>query len=1173
MHTNGVSRNIRAVLIVLSLLLLGAIVAQAQTPLASVSGVVTDPSGAVVPNVKVTVTDTERGEPFVTQTNQTGAYLVKDLIPSTYKITAEAGGFRTYVLDTFPLTALQAAIVNISLQLGTASQTVEVQAQAQMVEPSNATLGGLVNNATIVDLPLANRNILQLMTLLPGVAPTTPNSFSSTFFTSAVRYSMNGGMESTSSFELDGISFLNQSDIPGIMGMSVLPSVESVQEFRVQTSDYAASYGRSGGGITTMVTKSGTNKFHGSGYEFLQNTAFESNSFPANAANSTIAPYHYDDYGFSVGGPVIKNKTFGFFSYERNLSHGGGFSQFSVPTAEERQGNFSHDYNANGQLITIYDPTTTAPDPANPGKYIRTAFPGNIIPTTEQDPVAIKATSYYPAANLPGLAIASLPGQYLPVNNFGASAVASSPVSIIAFKVDHNISANKRLFARYDYYSSTYGDPNIFGNPADEGFGTLTAGGHNATLGYTQTIGSGTVLDLRAGFNRFVAYRPSQGLNFDLTKLGLPSSLVAYSALGNEPEFPYFGPQGYSGLGNDEGPYYTSHNQDWLFSGSVSKVIGRHTLTMGGQSTSFFLGFFQINPFVTSFSNAMTQGPDPTLATSADGDGYASMLTGLGAGGSISDTPQPANANHYFAEYVQDDFKMTSKLTINLGFRLEQETATTERHNRLTAIDPTILNPVSQDVGFNVYGGYVFAGNGTDSLGRRAIRGLEWKPNPRIGIAYMLNNKTVIRAGYGIFYGVPDDGATTSYTGGTFSTGTNLLGTLDGIHPNPGVTLSNPFPQGYVYPAGTSQGLLSDFGQGLSSAWPQQLKDTYNQQWNFTVQRTIGNDMMLQVAYVGNKATHIGMLGMSIDQLPPQYQSNAVALSTTLVTNPFAPYVSGGTLAQPTVSQGQLDLPYPGWTSVSPAWPPFGDAEYDALQVMLQKRYTSGSSFTAGYTFSKTMTDVMDGLWSNNGGPTQGSIRSYYCLHCEHGVSSYDVPSRFVLSGLEVLPFGKGKRFGSSMPSYANAILGGWQVNGILTLATGMPLEFHTAQNTTYSYGGNQHPDATGVSAKLGGAKNIHEWFNPLAFAQPANGSFGNVARSFTDVREDWTRNMDFSIFKNFSIKEWAQLQFRAEAFNLTNTPVFGAPDTTEGTAGFGDTGGGQANSPRNFQLALKLTF
>lgn len=403
MHTNGVSRNIRAALIVLSLLLLGAVLAQAQTPLASVSGVITDPSGAVVPNVKVTVTDTERGEPFVTQTNQTGAYLVKDLIPSTYKITAEASGFRTYVLDTFPLTALQAAILNISLQLGTASQTVEVQAQAQMVEPSNATLGGLVNNATIEDLPLVNRNIVTLMTLLPGVTPSTPNSFSSTFFTSAVRYSMNGGMESTSEFELDGISFLNQSDIPGILGMSVLPSVESIQEFRVQTSDYSASYGRSGGGITTMVTKSGTNKFHGSGYEFLQNTAFESNSYPANAANSTIAPYHYDDYGFSVGGPVIKNKTFGFFSYERNLSHGGGFSQFSVPTAAERQGNFASDFNSKGQLITIYDPTTTAPDPANPGKYIRTAFPGNIIPTTEQDPVALKASTYWPAPNLPGL--------------------------------------------------------------------------------------------------------------------------------------------------------------------------------------------------------------------------------------------------------------------------------------------------------------------------------------------------------------------------------------------------------------------------------------------------------------------------------------------------------------------------------------------------------------------------------------------------------------------------------------------------------------------------------------------------------------------------------------------------------------------------------------------------
>jgi Carboxypeptidase regulatory-like domain len=876
---------------VVLILILGALFTaalQAQTPLGSISGVITDPSGAVVPAVKVTVRDLERGLSYQGVTNTTGLYRVPDLLPSTYSVTAEKNGFRTYLLRSFPLVTLQKAVLNITLEVGNTKQQVVVTSQVQMVEPSNATLGGLVNNAAVVDLPLVNRNVLQLMAIVPGVMPTTPNSFSSTFFTSAVRYSINGGDESTSQMELDGLSFLNQSDIPGILGLSVLPSVDSVQDFRVQTNDYSASYGRSGGGIVTMVTKSGTNQFHGDAYEFLENNDLEANGFFSNASGATIPPYHYDDYGFTVGGPVIKNHTFFFFSFERNIDHAGEFSLFTVPTMAERNGDFSQDLNAQGQQIVIYNPFTTTPNPASPGTYLRNAFPGNRIPASLMNPVAVKATTYWPAPNLPGTPI---PGtsSFTPVNNFGATAVASSPVEMIDFKVDHNFSETKRAFIRYDYFQTVSGDPNLFGNPADEGFGTLTSTGHNATIGYTETFGSGTVLDLRAGFDRFVAYRPSQGLNFNLTTLGLPESLVTYSALGNEPEFPYFGPEGYSSLGNDEGSYYTSHNYDYLGSANLTHIVGRHTLSVGAQTTSFFLNFFQQNPFNAGFSNAMTQGPNPLTVSTTDGDGYASFLLGAGGSGSLADSPQPANANHYFAEYGEDDIKWTPKLTANLGFRIEQETATTERHNRLTAINPLILNPISQDVGFDVYGGYVFAGSGPDSLGRRAIAPIEWKPNPRIGIAYLLDPKTAIRAGYGIFYGVPDDGATDSFTGSTFSTATPYNGSLDGIHPY--ASLSNPFPNGYVYPSGTSGGLLSAVGTSLGSAWPQALTDMYNQQWNFTIQRNITNDTMLQVAYVGNKATHLGMLGDQIDQLPVKDLSQGEGL-LALVPNPFYGYIT-----------------------------------------------------------------------------------------------------------------------------------------------------------------------------------------------------------------------------------------------------------------------------------------
>ncbi len=408
------SPQARAVSIVLFLVLLAPAGAWAQSFLASVSGIVNDPTGAVAPNAKVTATDIARGVTFTTTTNQDGVYFINNLIPSTYQVTAEAAGFQTYVLDQFPLQAKQDAKLNITLQLGTATQTIEVSSQVQMVDPSNATLGGVVNNKSIVDLPIVNRNVLTLMAIEPGVAPSTPNNYSSNFFTSAIRYSFNGGLESTSDFQQDGISILNQSDIPGIMGLTMLPSVDAVDEMRVQTNSYSASYGRSGGGITTMVTKSGTNQFHGSAFEFLRNNDLNANSFFSNRSGAAIAPLHEDQYGGTIGGPVIKNKTFFFFAFERDVNNAGAFSLFSVPTAAERQGNFSGDLNSAGQVKSIYDPFSTVADPNNSGQFIRTPFPNNIIPPTRMDQAGMKAATYFPNSNLGGL-----------VNNAGLTAVSA----------------------------------------------------------------------------------------------------------------------------------------------------------------------------------------------------------------------------------------------------------------------------------------------------------------------------------------------------------------------------------------------------------------------------------------------------------------------------------------------------------------------------------------------------------------------------------------------------------------------------------------------------------------------------------------------------------------------------------------------------------------------------
>ena len=1173
----ALTRPSKSMKIALSLILLGFFgmaVARAQS-LASISGIVNDPAGAVVPGVKVALTDIERGVSVTATTNQDGVYFIKNLIPSTYKVTAEAAGFQTYVVSTFPLTATQEAVLNVVLTIGTASQSIEVSGQVQMVEPSNATLGGLVNNKSIVDLPLINRNVLTLMAVEPGVTPSTPNNYQSNFFTSAIRYSFNGGLESTSDFQLDGISILNQSDIPGIMGLTMLPSVDAVDEMRVQTSSYSATYGRSGGGITTMVTKAGTNSIHGTAFEFLRNNDFNANGFFSNRSGAQIAPLHINQFGGSVGGPIIKNKTFFFGLVEKNINNSGGFSLFSVPTAAQRRGDFSQVLNAAGTQKTIYDPFSTPATANAQGQYLRTPFAGNIIPASQIDPTGAKAAAFWPTQNLSGTPIVGS-SSFLPANNVGLTASSANPLTQITGKVDHNFSERRRAFIRYGYLYNVAGSPNYFNNLADEGYGPMTVHAQNAALGYTHTFGSSTVMDLRVGVNRFNALRPSNGLGFSQTTLGLSPTLDTYLQQGNVKEFPGIAVQGYSTLGNNNGPYYESHELDYIFTGTLSRVIGKHTVTIGAEQRDYTLNFFQTNPLLLNFGADMTQGPDARAVSAATGDGFASMLLGAGDSGSAGYYARTANANHYLAEFIQDDIKWTKNLTINVGLRLEEETGTKERYNRMAAIDPTVLNPISNLVTnpftgqtpWNLYGGYVFAGSGPNTLGRNTIRNIEWKPSPRIGIAYSLNDKTVFRIAYGIFFGVPYAGATREFTSSAFSTSTPWVASVDGVHPN--ALFSNPFPAGYTYPAGSSQGLLSAVGQNLSSALPSTIKTLYSQQWNFSIQRSITTDSVLQVAYVGNKGTHLnwysGGGATSLNQLAPSLSSLGNAL-LTLVPNPFYGVITtGGPLAQPTVQYGQLLRPFPEWQTVAADGEAIGNSEYNALQASYTKRFAGGVSIISGYTWSKLMSDISDGVWS-----AAGSIRSSYCVRCEHSPSSYDTPHRFTLSATGELPFGKGKMFGSNWNRFVNTVLGGWQANGLLTLNSGHPLVFGTAANNSYTFGGGQHPNVVG-NPVLSSGQSIYSWFNTAAFAQPANFTSGNLSRTYTGVRTDWTRNLDASLFKTFTVTERIHVQFRAETFNLSNTPVFGSPGTTINGANFGVITS-QSNAPRNMQLGLKLLF
>lgn len=1130
--------------------------AHAQTSKALISGIVTDSSGAAIAGAKVTITDVSRNQDYRAETNGSGVYRIIELTPSTYRVTVEAPGFRTHVLESLPLSTQQNATLNVTMDLGAVTEKVQVTATGPLLDASSATLSTVVENKKIVDLPLNNRNIYSLMRLVPGITPSTPNS-ESDFFTSTIRFSINGGKEAQNDIQLDGVTAMVQSDIQGIYGASAIPSVEGIQEFRVQTNAFTAEYGRSGGGQVTMVTKSGTNEFHGSVFEFLRNSAMDAKNFFLNRSGGQKAAFQQHQYGASLGGPVIKDKTFFFALYERRLVKSGSLAIYTVPTAQQLTGDFSNTRNSNGQLRTIYDPFTTVVDPNNSNLITRTPFAGNVIPAARMDPVAIAAAKLWPAANQPGNPLTF-------ANNVAIQRVPRSPTDRFDTRVDHNFSSSKRMFVRYNRFKQEAAAVDFWGNGATPSDGTMFWGSHNAAVDYTQMLGSSTVLNLRGGLSLFDAWRPAFSYGYDVTQLGLPASLQAVAQSYGAPRIPRFDVQDYTSIGPNNGSTYTSNNVAYTFVSALSKVSGKHSMKFGAEMRIFGLGFAQFgsSPANFQFTRGMTQ--DARAASATAGDGLASFLLGAGSGGSATHRIKPADLSRYYAMYAQDEYKITSKLTVNYGLRWEIEGSNTERYDQQTLIDPFAKNPLSDRVNMDLRGIYLFSGD-DQSAGRRGIRPAEHKFNPRFGIAYQLNPKTVVRTGYGIFYGVPKFAATDRWTGAPYSSFTPWIATIDGVTPTN--LLRNPFPTGFVLPSGRSQGPLSGVGFALSSAWPDVMRTPYNQQWNFTVQRNIAKNTLIEVAYAGNKGTHIELAQGDMGQLNPSLITPANGLND-VVANPFFNILSPSSdLGQPTIQRGRLLRgPYAAFTNVSssPAW---GNSNYHALQTRFEQRFGGGASLGISYTWSKSIGDASDGIWVDG----NGTLRNWYCRSCERSLSMYDVPHRAVFNYNYELPFGKGKRYGSNMNWLANGLIGGWQINGIFTLNSGLPLVFSQTTNTSFSFGGYQRPDVVPGDARIEN-RAIEKWFDTSKFKAAAPYTFGTISRTHPNLRSDFTRNLDFSMFKNFRFTERFNLQLRGESFNIMNTPVFAAPNTNVESGAFG-TVAGQSNPPRSVQIGLKLLF
>lgn len=1114
----------------------------AQTFTGAILGTVKDSAGAVVPNAAVVATNTGTGVRSEISSDGEGSYAFPLLPPGSYQIEASAPGFRRYQQQGIRLQVQQQARVDISLAVGELTESVNVVADAAVVEATTSSIGKVVDNKRIRELPLNTRNVYELIRLTPGVTGGIGNAHNS------IGYSVNGVRGGLMDTLVDGVS-ASFPTVNGFHGISVFPSVDAVEEFKVQAQNYSAEFGRSLGSVLNLVYKSGTNEFHGSAYNFLRNSKLDANNYFNNARGIKLSSFKRNQFGGVFSGPIRKDKTFFMTSFEALRQRSFREALRSVPTTLEREGDFSQTFAGPGRQIVIYDPLTTR---QSGSAFVRAAFPGNRIPTDRLDPVSRNVLRYFPTANQPGNNGTNQQNFY----NAGSAAVDTNNFDV---RIDHNLSATQRLFGRYSFRRSYDAPPHL--SPGETGIaeGRINNNdwGNSAVLDYTHTLSPSTIWSSRLGFSRNRFLFDNQGLGFVPSSLGLPNTI---DTVVDRQMFPAFSISGQTGIGG--GDHRQSGFNNWSLVSSLSKVVGKHTLKTGYEGRLLLINVWEArNAGSFSFTSGFTQGPNPQAASATAGYGFASFLLGTGSSGSLlQGWKNVASSSTYHGFYIQDDWRVTRKLTLNLGVRYDFDVPRTERYNRMNWWDYNAPSPLNAAPGFgNLTGGVRFVG--VDGNSRRQYDG-DWNNlAPRVGLAYQVDPKTVVRAGFGQLFGPSTMAAQGTVGPYGFRNEYVWVTSVDnGLTPRD--YLRSPFPQGFRALPGASDGLLTGTGGVIESPVRNQVVP-YTLQWNFTIQRELPGAVLLETAYVANagrQQSRGGEGGFTLNQLDPQYLSLGSQLNQT-VANPFLSFGRGGVLSTPTISRAQLLRPYPQFLDVRPLFSNGSNTSYQALQVTFSKRYAQGVTFEGNYTFSKTI-------------QSGESHMNSYDLSLSKSVSDNHIPHRLVFSGVYELPFGRGRRFGSDMSRVADLVAGGWQVNGIVTIQSGETISI-SANNTIGAFTAAARANNNGRSArKDGDAKSrLGAWFDTSVFSQPAPFTFGNAGVRLPDVFNHHTNNTDFSLFKVFSLTEKLRLQFRAEAFNAFNRVRFSGPNTSvTGGAAFG-TVTAQSNAPRQMQFGLKLLF
>jgi len=1133
-----------------------ATAAFAQT--ASLTGRVTDPSGAVVPDARVQARAVESGLVSNAVTTSEGYYSLPALPPGKYEIEIAKTGFVPVRQTGLELAVQQVARLDVVLKIGAVAETVEITGQAPLLESETATAGQVINNRQVSELPLLGRNTYALAMLVPGVRPSAGVNNLVIDMISTVSYSINGQRPSANEFLLDGAPNTSPSQNQPVVNANP----DMVQEFKVETNNFSAEYGRAAGGVFNVVTKSGTNQFHFSAYEFFRNDKLNANDFFANTAGQKRPPFKFNQFGGTLGGPVVKNRTFFFVNTELVRFVQGITFTGTLPRPEQLAGDFSNARNAAGNVVTIYDPATTAPNPGGTG-FLRTPFAGNRIPSNRIDPVARNVSRFFPTPTTEGVGFTN-------ANNFTRTDGNRVPKNSWSARLDHSFSDKNRIFGRYSWDDTPFVRAPVYGSEGNARIVSPTAGPQvftrwNSVIEDSHVISPTMVATVRYSLSRLVNNRRPYSDGFDITQLGLPESMKA--GVGDPQCFPAITMTGFNVTGSIPNIVvggvlgacdlidFASTNH--AAQATATKNFSKHTLKFGGEFRAIQMNNQQTGDQATNFgfTPAWTQGPNPAASSATAGLALASFLVGVGSGG-VAPAPAMAQTTKYYGFFVQDSWKVTTRLTVNMGLRYDYEAPRTDRFDQLANFDYQARSPLTAP-GLDLRGGLTYVGvNGVPRVNATPDRN---NVAPRLGIAYRWRDKTVIRTGAGIFFS-PSTGLGSgfgAYGLSGFQASTAAVTSLDGV--TPVFNWSNPYPSGFNRPTGSSLGLATLAGQGIQF-WDRGNVTPYSAQWNFQIQRELPKNVLFEIGYAGSRGLKLPET-RQWNQLTPEQMQLGDALRQQ-VANPFFGQITVGTLAARTVARAQLLRPYPHFDSVAGVNTAWASSIFHALEMKAEKRYASGLSILVSYTFSKMM-DYGIGTFAGEALGGSGGFQNNYDLRSEWGTSTLDQTHRYILNAVYELPFLKDQR------GFVGKAFGGWQVAGIWSGFSGGPLGISSAVNNTFSQGGGQRPNWTGVNPVVE-TPTPQRWFDTAQFSNPAAYRFGNAPRTFNGARSDGTAQVDFTVSKNFRIRERLNLQFRSEFFNISNTPRFAPPNQVFGNPQFGVVST-QGNQSRVVQFALKL--